>query len=390
MARATNILWIVTTQWRAQAMGYSGDSNAHTPALDRFAAESENFVQAVTPHPFGPFARAAMLTGIPSPQNGIADYYDPLPPMARTVAHDLNDRGYDTAFFGKWHLAPRDREAALVGDAHARAIVPSEYRGGFSFFEGFEGGFLLNDPWLHGTRLAEPQRFSGYQSDVLCGRAADYLSEKSRSGKDAWFAVVSLEAPHPPYAAPAAGVLPSPPATLELRSNVPRGGAVEGRARQELSGYYAHIAATDRAIGRLLRAIDYRKTTVVFTSVHGDMHGSHGFFRKGWPYEESVRIPLLVRHAERESARATRSEQPVSLIDLREFTLAVANGRGEFPQREHCEISMPAVVALPHQCDRVWRGTRSARWKRIFNADGSPWMEFDLEQDPLEENNLIR
>jgi arylsulfatase A-like enzyme len=57
---APNILWIVTTQWRAQATGYAGDPNAHTPHLDRLAAQSVDYAQAVTPHPMGPFARAAL------------------------------------------------------------------------------------------------------------------------------------------------------------------------------------------------------------------------------------------------------------------------------------------------------------------------------------------
>ena len=82
--RPPNILWIVTTQWRAQAAGYAGDANARTPHLDRLAAESVNYAQAVTPHPFGPFARAALYTGVPAPANGVRDYFDPLPPEART------------------------------------------------------------------------------------------------------------------------------------------------------------------------------------------------------------------------------------------------------------------------------------------------------------------
>src|SRR5476649_655428 len=166
MARP-NILWIVTTQWRAQALGCAGDPNARTPRLDALAAESVNCTQAVTPHPFGPFARAALLTGVPSPENGVRDYFDPLPADARTIAHDLRERGYATAFFGKWGVGQRDPAAARVGEADAKLIVPPEARGGFEFWEGFEGGFLLNDPWLHGTRLAAPQEFSGYQSDVL-------------------------------------------------------------------------------------------------------------------------------------------------------------------------------------------------------------------------------
>lgn len=49
---------------------------------------------------------------------------------------------------------------------------------------------------------------------------------------------------------------------------------------------------------------------------------------------------------------------------------------------------MPSVVALPYQCDRVWRGVRTKTRKLVLNADGSPWLFFDLEKDPLEMKNL--
>jgi arylsulfatase A-like enzyme len=399
MNRVPNILWIVTTQWRAQACGYAGDPNARTPHLDALAAQSTNYTQAVTPHPFGPFARAAMLTGVPSPQNGVCDYFDPLPAGARTIAHELHDRGYTTAYFGKWHLAPRDSQAPLVGEAHARMVVPAERRGGFDRWEGFESGFLLNDPWLHGTRLAQPVQMRGYQSDVVCGRAAQWMADQPAPQSQAaapWFCVVSLEPPHPPYDAPAGGVPAGDPAAIQLPANVPRSGEAEERARRELAGYYAHIEATDRAIGeRLLSAVG-ADTIVVFTSVHGDMHGAHGLFRKGWPHEESVRVPLLVRrplvrpNAEFEK----RSLDLVSLIDLPRWTMAWADGAER--QTPHAklgralqQISMPSVVALPHQCDRIWRGARTASWKTVLNADGTPWLCFDLQADPGEMRNLV-
>lgn len=375
-----NILWIVTTQWRAASTGYAGDNQVRTPHLDALAAESLNYAQAVTPHPFGPFARAALLTGVPSPANGLRAYFDSLPQRTRTIAHDLNERGYQTAFFGKWHLARRDPAQPLVGEAHACMIVPPEGWGGFSFWEGFESGFLLNDPWLQGSRLPRPTQCYGYQSDVLCERAGAWLEQ---SGREPWFAMVSLEAPHPPYAAPAAGVVPR---SIEPPAQVP----VEARAKaaQELSGYYAHIEATDRAVGRLVAAVP-PGTVVVVTSVHGDMHGAHGLFRKGWPHEESVRVPLLVRGGADRPPQGKISDEPVSLLDLREMTLAWADGRAWVLARDHAVISMPSVVALPDQCDRVWRGVRTPTRKFVVNADGSPWLFFDLESDPDEERNLV-
>lgn len=376
-----SILWIVTTQWRAQASGYAGDPNARTPNLDALAKRSINYIQAVTPHPFGPFARAALLTGMPSPENGVVDYFDPLPGDARTIAHAMERRGYATAWFGKWHLWRRDPAAPLVGEAHARTVVPEAARGGFAFWEGFESGFLLNDPWLHGTRLPEPTRIYGYQSDILCERAAEWIRQQRRPV----FCVVSLEPPHPPYGEPAAGVSAPDPGTLILRGNVPRGGEVEARARRELAGYYAHIEATDRAVGRLIEHVGDR-CIVVFTSVHGDMHGSHGRFRKGWPHEESVRVPLLVAHPDGREPR--QSEAPVSLVDLPALTCRLADRERWTCPRDHAEVSMPSIVALPDQCDRKWGGVRTPDRKQIFGPDGWPWLDFDLRADPLELHNL--
>lgn len=389
MTARPNILWIVTTQWRAQACGYAGDVNVRTPCLDALAAEAVNYAQAVTPHPFGPFARAALLTGVRCPENGIRDYYDPLPAETRTIAHALRERGYATAFFGKWHLAARDPAAPLVGDVHARMIVPPEARGGFELWEGFEGGFRLNDPFLHGTRLPEPTLFPGYQSDVVCDRAREWFGRERP-----WFCVVSLEPPHPPYDAPSGAAVRVGEEEIVLSPNVPRKGDIERRARRELAGYYAHIAATDRAIGRLVQGLDRERTVVVFTSVHGDMHGAHGLFRKGWPHEESVRVPLLVRLPAALGAEAGRlSLETVSLLDLPRWTLGWAESSGATSGQGAAvgeqRISMPSVVALPQQCDRVWRGVRTAARKLVLDADGAPWLFFDLERDPWEVNNLV-
>ncbi|HRE80975.1 MAG TPA: sulfatase-like hydrolase/transferase, partial [Opitutaceae bacterium] len=108
-----------------------------------------------------------------------------------------------TGFFGKWHLSPRDPHAPLVGDVHARSLVSPEYRGGFTYWEGFESGFLLNDPWIHGSLDPHPRQHFGYQSEILVDRFLNWHDSTTLAGRQPWFAVVSLEAPHPPYLAPA-------------------------------------------------------------------------------------------------------------------------------------------------------------------------------------------
>ncbi len=150
---------------------------------------------------------------------------------------------------------------------------------------------------------------------------------------------------------------------------------------------------------------------MVFASVHGDMHGAHGLFRKGWPHEESVRVPLLVRlpagTEDRGQKPETRSPRPedrrqkpeirsgkradaISLVDLPAMAMAWAEGRSWSCTREEAQISMPSVVRLPQQCDRVWRGVRTPRCKLVLNPDGTPWLFFDLENDPGELRNLAQ
>lgn len=374
---------VVTTQWRADA-GVVPPLLCEASGLDALASVSTVFDQAVTPHPFGPFARAALLSGIPSPRNGIRDYYDALPPDSPTLARKLGPLGYRTAWFGKWHLSPRDPLAPLVGEAHARQPVPPEFRGGFSHWEGFESGFLLNQPWLQGDGMDEPTCFEGYQSDVLVERALRWW--RAEKGRGPRFLVLSLEAPHPPYDAPA----PSSGSKVSLPGRVPRGGAIEERAWRETSGYANHVASTADAIGRLWAGLGPERDQVhfIFTSVHGDMHGSHGLFRKGWPHEDSVRVPLLV-HTPGQRKRSIRHEA-VTLLDVHDALVCVGGGRSAWNTMPlEAGLSMPSVVRLPWQCPYPWVGLRSRTRKYVQTAEGAPLYFFDLEHDPEELENRL-
>ncbi|EDY82207.1 sulfatase, putative [Verrucomicrobiia bacterium DG1235] len=383
MKRLPDVLVVLTTQWRASALGFSGDPNARTPCLDALASDSLWVKQAVTPHPFGVFARAAFLTGTRSPANGVRDYYDPLPADARTLAHVFGEAGYETAFFGKWQLFERDPDAPVVGEAHARVNVPEERRGGFGHWEGFESGFLLNDPLLHGTGLPEPTRFEGYQSEVLVDRFLGF--REKRDSRRPLFAVLSLDAPHPPYAAPASGVEAGEPESIRLQVGTTREPVERSTARRELAGYYAHIEATDRAIGRLLKAEKAREgwgeCLFAFTSAHGDMHGLDGKFRKGWPDEGAVRVPMLIK-----GVRSGVDENLLmSLTDLGPTLLGLAgvSGRlgrdgldlssvlkGQATGPAQQEISMPCVPPFAKQCPFEWTANRVAERTEVFPDSG--------------------
>jgi hypothetical protein len=87
------------------------------------------------------------------------------------------------------------------------------------------------------------------------------------------------------------------------------------------------------------------------------MHGSHGLFRKGWPHEESIRVPLLVRGP----GGPRREGGAFSLVGLKGMALAWADGSdgGTGGAGGAVQISMPSVVALPDQCGRIWTGVRT-------------------------------
>jgi len=78
----------------------------------------------------------------------------------------------------------------------------------------------------------------------------------------------------------------------------------------------------------------------------------------------------------------------VSLVDLPSMTLAAVEGREWRPRNDWAAISMPSVVRQPHQCDRAWRGVRGRGRKLVLGEEGAPWLFFDLEDDPLEMDNL--
>lgn len=397
-ASKPDVFWVLTTQWRGQSVGWAGDPNVRTPHLDRAAAAGVIIENAVANHPFGPFSRAAILTGQPAEEVGVRDYFDPLLADCPTVAHAFARAGYETAWFGKWHLGAKLRNELPVGEVQARQPVPPDRRGGFAWWEGFEGGFLNRDPWLQGSGWAQPQRVCGYQSDILVDRLLRHLER--RNNRSPLFSVLSLEPPHPPYEwLPDDIVVPDPEGII-LRGNVPTGGEIEARARREYAHYCGQIEATDRALGRLLDRLEAggRPCLFVFTSVHGDMHGSHGLFRKGWPHEESIRVPLFV-YGPGLLPPARRADGVFGLIDLAATSLGLAGSAGRSPvggtDRSDwikgqaagpaaAFISMPSVPPFPPNCPKAWAGTRTLDRVTVRNEDGTPWMAFDLREDPLQ------
>jgi phosphoglycerol transferase MdoB-like AlkP superfamily enzyme len=123
-----NVIFILTDQWRASALGYGGNEIVQTPQLDKFASSALNFKNTVSVLPVCTPYRASLMTGRYPTSTGmfINDLY--LPSEELCMAEIFKDAGYQTAYLGKWHL-----------DGHGRLknVIP-ERRQGFDFWKGLE------------------------------------------------------------------------------------------------------------------------------------------------------------------------------------------------------------------------------------------------------------
>lgn len=410
-----NVLWILSDQHRAQALGITGDPNVFTPNLDMLSKTGVHFTDAVSGFPLCCPYRGSMLTGL-YPHKAVPGHEEQLDPKQKTIAHVFNENGYDTFYLGKWHL---DGFKEKNGRA-AHHIVPPERRGGFKKWIGYENNNSQWDCWVHGGEgeTAFHYRLDGYETDVLTDMMISYLDEKGQEKKggegNPFFAVLSVQPPHDPYIAPEKNMRNHNSATVKFRENVPNVKYVRERAGDELSGYYAMIENLDENIGRVIQALHkndlFFDTHIVFFSDHGDMHGSHGQFRKMTPYEEAIRVPFIIS-GEQPMAYEGRSIGKISNVfinhaDVAPTTLGLCgidtpewmqgidyshyrlhgNKRYEEPDSAYLQ----SVIPTKHgdSVDRPWRGVVTRDGYKYVCFENMPFLMFNLNEDPYEQVNL--
>lgn len=421
--RAPNVIWVIADQLRAQATGYAGDPNAHTPSMDRLAAEGHNFTHAIAGAPLCCPARGSLLTGRYPHRSGVPGHQSPLPEDARTIAHELGDAGYRTCYVGKWHLDGNRPELGehTYGDENARVrMIPPERRGGFQSWWAYENNNRPFDVLVHTDQGGAPSgvditatgdgmeqfRLPGYETDALTDLTQSWIRDHVRDRPEQpFFAVLSVQPPHNPYTAPGSNMARHTPARVRLRPNVPPIPHVREDARRDLAGYYAAIECIDDNLGRLRSMLSELgiadDTYIAFFSDHGDMHGSHGQWRKTSPWEESIRVPLLIGGPSREHQAPHRLDVPINQPDLAPTTLglcgrktpdwmdgtdysALISGSEQPDYPDSVYIGVPVPTGHPASIDRPWHGivTRDG-WKYV-TIDGKPAMMFNLSEDPYE------
>lgn len=387
-----NLVLILSDDHRWDSLGAAGNREIATPHLDRLAAQGTYFRQGTIHVPQCSPSRATLLTGLPPHAHGHYSNQSPgpaTPPPGPTLPGLLAAAGYRTVLVGKWHLPQEPWEA---GFTDVRTWLPG-------------GGGPYRDPELAEGPNRKTRRVAGFTQERFGDSAVGFL--RSREALEKPFLLwLSFTAPHLPLAPnpqsardayrgrPAAAFRPP---GMEAETDLPA-----RRARE----YYEAITALDEQVGRVLAALDETKlaplTTVVFLGDNGWMFGSRGHTGKVVPYEESVRVPFIVRPSPAAAGRV--SDAPVSSLDLPVSFLRWAGIRppDAWPGRDLTHVvagreDPDLTEAVSEWADETseqfgglaYRLVRTARHKLIRWKDPTrPDELYDLRVDPHERANL--
>jgi N-acetylglucosamine-6-sulfatase len=424
-ARRPNIVVILVDDARWDDFGVAGHPFVQTPAVDRLAREGTRFLNAFATTPLCSPSRAALLTGQYAHTNGIIDNTarDAASHRLETFAVPLAAAGYRTGFFGKWHMGNDDTR-----------------RPGWTDWVAMKGQGEAIDPPLNvnGERITA----KGYVTDVLTDHVVDFMR---RERGTPFMALVAHKALHPNVAqrddgsvaalsGQRAGFVPAErhrgryakavvprrpnaqvpptrkPALERAIKGLPPLSPATGTPDADVRDRLEMLLGVDESLARIMDALrqtgEIDNTVLIFTSDHGYFYGEHGLNEeRRLAYEETARIPLIVRFPRMARAGATPSEM-VQIIDLAPTILALSGvtdsvprqGRSLVPLLEGKNVPWRSSILLEYYSDTVfprmltmeYQAVRTERYKYIHYLElpGSDEL-YDLQSDPFEMDNRI-
>ena len=419
-----NIIFIMSDDHAAHALSCYGSRINKTPNLDRLARGGVRFTNCFCTNGICAPSRATILTGKYSHRNGVIDNRSEFDDSQVTFPKLLRKAGYETAMIGKWHLKSDPT--------------------GFDYWNVLPGQGAYHDPEL--IEMGERRKLTGYVTDIITDLSIDWM--RSRKRDKPFLLMCHHKAPHrnwqpdEKHAKMYEGVEIPEPATFnddyatrcdaardqamtiehhfyESDTKGPPPESLEGQALKKwryqryIKDYLRCVASIDDNVGRLLDYLDQsglaENTVVIYTSDQGFFLGEHGWYDKRFMYEESLRMPLLVRYP-REIKPGTTTDDIALNID---FAATFLDFAGTKPPAEMQGQSLRPILRGRPPSD--WRksmyyryyeygdegkggwhnvrphyGVRTHRYKliRFHDGDFDAWELFDLEQDPREVNNV--
>ncbi|MDR3268337.1 MAG: sulfatase-like hydrolase/transferase [Tannerella sp.] len=409
-AKRPNILFLLTDDQSYNTVHALGNPEVVTPNMDRLVSEGTAFTQN---HVMGGLqgaismpSRAMLLTGLYSRR--LTGDGQMIPPSDKTFPELFRENGYVTFATGKWHSDKAAFNRSFVTGAQI-------FFGGMQQYH-TDGHFR---PFLHDydpTGKYENGRFrTRFSSECYADASVDFLSNRKDTDKP-FLMYVAFNSPHDPRTPPpgyghkyAPDDIPLPlnflsrhpfdNGDLDVRDEVflplPRTPAM---ITNEIALYYGMISEVDFQIGRILEALEesgeYENTIIVFTADNGLAVGQHGLLGKQNLYEHSVKTPLVivgpgVPKKERNNAFSYLLDLYPTLCDLTGLrTPTTIDGRSLKKALDEKQPDGREHIFLSYI--NIQRAIKKDHYKLIrYNVHGKERVQlFDLEKDPLEQDNL--
>ena len=408
-----NILFLLSDDQRPDTIGALGNPLIQTPNLDKLVRQGTSFSRATCAHPLCFPSRTEILTGCTGFKNKVflsnknADLTLPTMPTV------LSDAGYHNCWVGKWHMAgrPMSRGYSESLGLYASGRRPKEpqFDSKGRIVTGYVGWMFQTD-----DRKLKPELGVGLTPDISKVFADSAIEFLKRKQEKPFFLHVNFTASHDPLLDPPQGSKRYDWRKMLVPKNF-RGehpfdhGNLRGRdekllpwprtrtdIQKDLATYYTVVSHMDEQIGRILAVLEEtgqaENTIVVFASDHGLALGSHGLMGKQNMYEHTINIPLIFRGPGIPAGKVSDAQ-----CYLRDLSPTFC----DFAQTPHPKSleSRSLVPLLKSQTNEIYpfivgyfqnaqRMIRTDRWKLIQYPEAKRTQLFDLQNDPLEMNNL--
>ncbi len=391
-----NIIFFLTDQQRWDTV--TADI---MPELCTLADEGTFFENCYTCQPVCGPARACLQTGEYATGTGCIKNGIALPRSIKPIAEYFNERGYDTAYIGKWHLA-------TGADFNCETKpIPRERLGGYSYFRGAdvleftsnsEAGYVFDE---RGNRID----FSGYRADCIVDFALEYI-DSADENKPFFMMVSTLEPHHQNNEGHFRGYRETVDAYRAYLIPEDLQGA-KGNAREEYADYLSAINRIDYNIGRIGAKLKeknlWNNTVLVFSSDHGCHFKTRNSEYKRSCHDSSIHIPLVIIGGD--FAGGQVDSRLVSLLDIPATLLSLGgidvpeSYKGFDLSDSDNERKAVYVQISESQCGRTIRtkgykysvslpGMAAGMAKKASKVYFEDFL-YDLEADPYEKVNLI-
>ena len=445
-AEQPNILYIMSDDHAAHAIGAYGGRLAKldpTPNLDRLAREGVRLANCFCTNAICVPSRATIITGQYSHKNGARTLNNGITPDNQTLAHSLKAAGYETAVVGKWHLkhepGPFDFYQVLPGQG--------------SYFNPI---FRIRGPkpWPGNTvRVAKYDCV--HSSDAITDISLKWLKSRKQKNKP-FFLMHQYKAPHDNFEnAERYDFLyedidiPEPESLRTRGAHGPIGKPAYGTSvtkrntrrnmghhmfvdrtlgdeeytsaayQRYLKKFLRTVKGVDDGIGRVLKHLESTgeldNTVIIYTADQGFMLGEHDYIDKRWMYEESLRMPFIIRYPKR--FKPSVNQDIINNVDFAPTLLELAgvkempetfqgrsfvsNLEGNTPDDWRQSTYYRYWMHMAHHDNPAHYGIRTRTHKLIFfyglplDAAGAKdvptpahWELYDLTKDPHEMNNV--